>query len=166
MNKLQPLFVAQKLCIRIMFGDTEAYLNKFRTCARTREFGSQTLGAEFFSREHTKPLFTMYGLLTVHNLYRYHCILETYKIIKLRTPISMYETFRISSRKDSRLITPVPCINYSYMSSNMWNKFQQSTGVEDFTVPIGSLKSSLKRCLLAVQKKYGVDWCDLNFTEF
>ena len=78
----------------------------------------------------------------------------------------MYETFRISSRKDSRLITPVPSSNYSYMSSNMWNKYQQSTGIEDFTVPIGYLKSMLKRCLLEVQKKYGVDWCDLNFTEF
>ena len=89
-NKLNPLFLAQKKCIRIIFGDTEAYLEKFRTCARTREYGSQKLGVEFYEREHSKPLFVTHGLLCIQNLYRYHCILETYKILKYRQPISMY----------------------------------------------------------------------------
>ena len=39
-----------------MFGDTEAYQDKFKTCARTREFGSQKLGSEFYEKEHTKPI--------------------------------------------------------------------------------------------------------------
>ena len=42
-----PLFITQKKCIRILFGDTEAYKNKFMTCARSREYGSQILGDIF-----------------------------------------------------------------------------------------------------------------------
>ena len=56
-NKLEPLFKFQKKCMRILFGDKEAYLNKFKTCARSRPFDNQILGQEFYSREHTKPLF-------------------------------------------------------------------------------------------------------------
>ena len=165
-NRKQPLFVTQKKCIRIMFGDTEAYLDKFRTCARIREYGSQILGQEFFEREHSKPLFTQYSLLTVHNLHRYHCILETYKIIKLRTPISIYGTFLRSTRRDCRLTPPTPSCNFTYTAASLWNAFQQSARIEDFTVPIGSLKRSLKYCLLAAQGRYGFNWCDLNFSEF
>ena len=57
-NKLEPLFKLQKKCMIILFGDKEAYLNKFKTCARTRPVDNQILGQEFYSREHTKPLFS------------------------------------------------------------------------------------------------------------
>ena len=46
-NKLLPLFKLQKKCLRILFGDKEAYLDKFKTCARVRLFEEQKLGAEF-----------------------------------------------------------------------------------------------------------------------
>ena len=36
-SKLKSVFTAQKHCIRIMFGDNEAYLEKHRTAARTRD---------------------------------------------------------------------------------------------------------------------------------
>ena len=52
-----PIWKAQKHCIRIMFGDKEAYLEKFRTCARARPFGLQALDKSFFEKEHSKPLF-------------------------------------------------------------------------------------------------------------
>ena len=68
-NLFKSLFTTQKKCIRIMFGDKDAYMAKFETCARTRTFESRILGREFFQREPSKPLF-----LTVHNLYKYHCI--------------------------------------------------------------------------------------------
>ena len=58
-----------------MFGDTEAYLEKHRTAARTRPVDMQKLGPEFFQQEHTKPLFNTNDILTVHNLYNYHVIL-------------------------------------------------------------------------------------------
>ena len=52
-NKLDPLFKAQKKCIRNMFGDKEKYLNKFKTCARKRPYESQILGSEFYKKDHT-----------------------------------------------------------------------------------------------------------------
>ena len=111
-----------------MFGDTEAYANKFKTCARTREYGSQKLGKEFYELEASKPLFTNNKLLTVHNLYRYHCILSIFKIIKLRQPISMYSIFNRSNRHDDLLITPNPSIMFCYQSEFLWNKCPAAFG--------------------------------------
>ena len=147
-----------------MFGDTEAFLDKFKTCARTREIDLQRLGHEFYEEEHTKPIFTHNDLFTVHNLYRYHCIIETYKIIKLRQPIAMYSLFNRSWRRDNLLITPSPTHNFTYMSANLWNKYRQSAGIQDFTTPICSLKTTLKRSLLDSQRRYDPDvWRDVNF---
>ena len=56
-KKLEPLFITQKKCLRIMFGDNEAYHNKFKTAARVRPRKLQKLGAEFYELEHSKPLF-------------------------------------------------------------------------------------------------------------
>ena len=36
LRTVEPIFVTQKRCIRMLFGDTEAYQNKQQTCARTR----------------------------------------------------------------------------------------------------------------------------------
>ena len=68
-KKLEPLFKLQKKCMRILFGDKEAYLNKFETCARSRPLDNQFLGQEFYSREHTKPLFNQHGIMNVRNLH-------------------------------------------------------------------------------------------------
>ena len=162
---LEPLFFTQKKCIRIIFGDTEAFLEKFRTCARVREFDNQILGQEFFEREHTKPIFTEQKLLTVHNLYRYHCILECFKILKFRTPISMYGIFHRSQRKEDLLITPSPTIQFTYMASKLWNTYGQSTGLlQDFTQPIGGFKKALKKHLLDGQAAEGEEWHVNNFS--
>ena len=168
-NKLNPLFLAQKKCIRIIFGDTEAYLEKFRTCARTREYGSQKLGVEFYEREHSKPLFVTHGLLCIQNLYRYHCILETYKILKYRQPISMYSLFTRSRRKDDLLITPSLSDNFNCQSCRLWNKYRQVCGVSDMitNTTICTFKSGLKRSLLDAQKRYdSVEFIEPNFNEF
>ena len=61
----EKLFKIQKHCIRISFGGLEKYLDKFRTSARTRPFETQRLGAEFFCKEHTKPLFNELGILAL-----------------------------------------------------------------------------------------------------
>ena len=79
---IKPVFIAQKHCLRIMFGDTEAYLEKHRTAARTRPVDMQKLGPEFFRKEHTKPLFNTNDIFTVHNLYNYHVLLCISKILK------------------------------------------------------------------------------------
>ena len=41
----------------LLFGDRLAYLDKFKTCARTRPIGQQKLDQTFFIKEHTKPIF-------------------------------------------------------------------------------------------------------------
>jgi hypothetical protein len=168
-NKLKPLFLTQKKCMRIIFGDTEAYLEKFRTCARTREYGSQKLGAEFYEREHSKPLFVTHKLLCIQNLYRYHCILETYKILKYRQPISMYSLFTRSRRKEDLLITPSLSDNFNCQSCRLWNKYRQVCDVSDLITDttICTFKSGLKRSLLDAQGRYdSVEFNEYNFNEF
>ena len=70
-SKLNIIFPIQKHCVRVLFGDRESYLDKFKTCARVRQVDKGKLGAEFHSREHTKPLFKEHILLTVKNLFHY-----------------------------------------------------------------------------------------------
>ena len=48
--EINKIFTVQKHCIRVLFGDRELYLAKFKTCARVRPRGSEKLGAEFYSR--------------------------------------------------------------------------------------------------------------------
>ena len=67
-HKLDPLFIAQKRCNRIMFGK-ELYSDKYKTCVRCRPRGNQILGPSFYQKEHTKPLFKNNEIMTVQNIY-------------------------------------------------------------------------------------------------
>ena len=80
------------------------------TCVRThpsRE--SQQLG-------NSKPLFNDNNLLTVYQLYKYHCTLEMFKIVKLRLPISLYSMINMSNRRKNYFITPNPSTLFVYQS--------------------------------------------------
>ena len=135
------------------------------TCARTRTFGSQLLGFEFYAKESTKPLFAKYEILAAENLYRHRCLMELFKILKSRVPISLFSLFSISSRKDNLLITPCPTNQFVYKSSRLWNEFRKVSSL-NFTSSCSSVKNFLKQSLLSVQNRYGADWCNNNFTEF
>ena len=106
--KINKLFTVQKRCIRMLFGDYNRCKNKSMTCVRTRLFENQKLGSSFFEKEHRKPLFNEHKILTVHNLYAYHCTIEIYKILKLRIPMSIYSCISISKRKQTLLLTDNP----------------------------------------------------------
>ena len=168
-SKLNSLFVAQKYCMRIMFGDTEAYLEKHRTAARTRSIDSQKLGPDFFKLEHTKPLFNNNGIMTVHNLYNYHTLLSVSKLLKFHTPISVYSLFTLSKRKETLLITPQRVDSFVYSSSTLWNAFRRSpegSEVKDFTTSVSCLKKLIK-ILVTRRQKLGdmEEWHPkLNFT--
>ena len=154
-NKMTPVSVAQKHCIRILYGDKEAYLDKFKTSARSRPAEAQKLGAEFYQREHTKPLFNNQQILTVCNLYHYHTLLETFKIIKTHTPISLYSCFTQSTRKETLFITPSYSENFVYSASSMWNIFRtcpEGSKISDFIVGIGYIKTKIKELLFRRQK--------------
>ena len=158
-NKLQPIFKAQKMCIRIMFGDKEAFLNKFRTCARTRPFGHQKLSCQIFEREHTKPLFSKHSLLTVHNLYSYHCCNELFRLLKYRTPISLFELFNLSKRpgKETLLLSTLPSNSFVHKAASLWNTFRQLLTLNDFNITQSAFKNKLKNTILLSQKKGDVN---------
>ena len=75
------VWTAQKHCIRVLFGDKQAYLDKFKTCAKTRPYPYQTLDCDFYQQEHTKPLFSKCKILALENLYTYHTFMEVFKIL-------------------------------------------------------------------------------------
>ena len=75
----EKLFTIQKHCMRILFGDKEAYLDKFKTSCRTRPIETQILGTAYYMKEHTKPLFHKHKILAFKNLYSYQICLETLK---------------------------------------------------------------------------------------
>ena len=136
-----------------MFGDKEAYLDKFETCARSRPFGHQILPTSFYIKEHSKPIFTQNEILLLPNLYFYHCATETFKILKYRTPTAMHGLFNISKRsnKDTFLLTPHPSDAFLHKASVIWNTVRQWLDITDTSYPLGSLKSQLKKIILAKQ---------------
>ena len=116
------LFIVQKHCIRILFGDLDAYLEKQSTCARTRPYGQQKLGSKYYQKEHTKPIFNRLKILTVQGLFKYHCISEIFKIIKFRSPYSLYEIINVSKRDTSHTIILSEKSNtFLYKGSKLWN---------------------------------------------
>ena len=189
-GKLSKLFLLQKHCIRIMFGDKEAYLDKFKTAARVRGRDGEKLGSDFYMREHTKPLFNSTEILTIQNLFKYHTLLSVIKILKFRTPISMYSCFNISSRKGTYLLTTETVGTYIYLASTMWNKctgiiFNKPSLVEvchshmkkpekvlipgsspnsDLCCSLSTFKHRLKKLLLETQKQGDAsEWQEANF---
>ena len=100
------------------------------------------------------------------NLYRHRCLMELFKIVKYRVPISIYDLFVRSDRKETYIITPNPSHNFIYKSSWLWNEFRKIIGPLDFTSPISSIKNLLTKSLLSAQARHGNEWCNVNFTEF
>jgi hypothetical protein len=166
----EKLFVIQKHCIRILFGDVEAYFNKHSTCARSRPYGLQKLGSNFYQKEHTKPLFNNLKILTVQSLFKYHCISEIYKIIKFRCPYPLFECINVSKRDTSMtIILPEKTNTFLYQASILWNTIHKkiidtSKGLEA-SVNIVKLRSknAILDCQAVGEKNL---WTDKNFQLF
>ena len=151
----EKLFVTQKHCIRILFGNLDAYLDKHATCARARPYKEQKLGAPFFEKEHTKPIFNRLKLLTIQNLYKYHCINELFKIIKFHTPHSLYKKIEVSKRDSSSvIILPRKSNTFIYKASTFWNDIHKrilnDTG-EILGTSITMMKLRCKSTILEIQ---------------
>ena len=156
-SKLENVFKTQKHCIRVLFGDLDAHIDKFCTSARSRPYGKQILGPSFYCREHTKNLFNTNGILTIQNLYNYHCCLEILKILKFRTPMSLFSLLDISKRKNSMtLLPPFPSIQFMHKAPTLWNMACKKllNFEHDLSVKVGFFKNSLKTLLLKNQRKY------------
>ena len=141
---LEALYLLQKKCVRILFGDKEAYLEKFKTCVRTRPHDEQKLGHNFFVKEHTKPLFKGNHILTIYNLYAYQTLIVLYKVLKLKTPYPLYCSFNISKRKGTLIILSKFSFNFVCKASLLWNKIRNILSITDFSLSISSFKSQLK----------------------
>ena len=161
------LFIIQKHCIRVLFGDLDAYLAKTSTCARTRPYGKQKLGNLYYQKEHTKPIFNRLQLLSVQSLFKYFSISELYKIIKFRSPYSLYEQINISKRETSfTIILPTKTESFLYKASKLWNDIYKK--IFDLKVglctPVDSIKGKAKLILLDIQSRESVDqWTPKNF---
>ena len=79
--------------------------------------------------------------------------METFKILKLRQPISLYEKYNISSRKLTLLINSFPSKNFFDRSTSLWNEIAPSFKLEDYSVKIGYIKNQLKQALLVNQHR-------------
>ena len=163
---LTSIWMSQKHCIRIIFGDKEAYLNKFKTCARARPVELQALSTSFYEREHTKPIFKLNNILCMYNLFTYHSFMEAFKILKLRLPTALYSEYHLAHNRHTRLITPSPSSNFLYKLSLIWNKISQKLKITDFSGNISLIKNQLKKALFHQQHiEQTVQWTpeDFNF---
>ena len=165
----EKLFTIQKHCLRILFGDREAYLNKFKTCARARPLDKQKLGPDFYSREHCKPLFHKTGFLCFNNLYSYHLCLETLKILQSRLQSCLYESFVVSKRNSENLLLQNKNEKYTYFQNctKLWNQCIKLL-VKNEPIPsikLPKFKRDLKIILLKIQNAFDdVNWYPDNKT--
>ena len=138
-----------------MFGDKEAYLDKFCTAVRTRAPEDHILGPEFYCKEPSKPLFNKQKVFVLEHLYHYHVLIDLFKIMKEHSPQPIYtECFTASARKPSLLIVPAQNFAYTYNASKMWNSFRATeVGKEnmDFSGSVPSFKRGLKSHLWSRQ---------------
>ena len=163
-NRLEPLFITQKKCIRILFGNKYAYNDKFETCARARPFSAQALNSEHFMLEGTKPLFNRNEIFTVHNLYKYHIIISTYKLLRSRIPISLYSLYKFSNHVETRLKSQYTACKFIDNSTIIWNTFREKLHIYDFNVTISKLKTDAKKHILSLQRAHDENvWNILNY---
>ena len=147
------------------------------------------MAAKNFQLEHTKPIFNEQNLLTLHHLYIYHTFLDTFKLLKFRTPISIYNLLQ-NSPKNINIMLKVPIVsvdlaknNFIFQSSCIWNDiirkvlnpwslnkegivFPGSNFGSDITIPMAVLKKKLRNLLMDTQKLDSVnsnDWYPENF---
>ena len=151
--RISSLWTLQKQCIRMLFGDRDAFLDKYKTCARTRQYNQQILGSDFYMPEHTKPLFNSNKIMSVQNLYSYHCLMETYKILKFRQPRSLYDKYNISERKPALLISGFPSPMFTDRTTSLWNTIAPKLKLEDFSPKVSCIKNQIKKSLLVNQYK-------------
>ena len=149
--RIASLWTIQKQCIRILFGDKEAFQDKYNTCARVRPYDQQILGSKFYMREHTKPLFQKNKILSIHNLYTYHAFMETYKILKFRQPQSLFDKYNLSKRKPTLLIAGFPSPNFTDRTTSIWNTIAPKLKIDDYSPKVGSLKNCIKMALFKNQ---------------
>ena len=147
---------------------------------RSRPFNKQFLDSLLYEKEHTKPLFNSNHILTVNNLYVYHCFIELFKILKFRQPYPLFELFKLllpqirSTRFNSTYIhnhTPNNASKssniFTYRSAKIWNNYRTKLNILDFDISVYDVKNKLKCMLLSIQHA-GVktEWNEQNVCKY
>ena len=78
----------------------------YETCARVRIYEDHKAKKNYFL-EHTKLIFKKQQILNIFNLYVYHTFLNTFKILKTHTPVSLYSLFN-QSQRDNKFLLILP----------------------------------------------------------
>ena len=129
-NKLSPIFLLQKRCVRLLFGKIPMFdhTSYYETCARSRTY-TEHMAKKNYQLENTKPIFNSEKILSLHHLYNIqHTFIELFKIMKERVPYSLYELYNLSPRISNLLIClpkfnlEITRQNFVYSSSLIWNK--------------------------------------------
>ena len=186
-SKLQGIFAIQKRCIRLLFGSEYSFDHSgyYETCARVRTY-TEHISKKNFCLEHTKPLFNKHKILTIFNLCTYHTFINTFKILKIQSPVSLYNLFFQGSR-DANFLMLLPIVsldisknNFLFNACKIWNSLigdllekslpleegkykgtiiQGSSKNSDFCAPISIIKNKLKSHLLDQQSSGdSVEW--------
>ena len=184
-DEIDKLFVTQKYCIRILFGETP-YWFITEKCQRALTYSQQM--QPDYSKEHTKPIFKSTNLLTVSNLYNYFTLTELYKVMKFRTPFSVSSKFQMSDRKNMLILGQVKFdkrkCQFFFNAAVKWNQINrflidpyqiilrsddpEVDGVitlnYDLSLTVSKLKTKLKEIIMTIQC-YGDsnEWLSSNF---
>ena len=90
--------------------------------------------------------------------------METFKILKFRTPLSIHSKFSLSKRKETLLITPLPADDFISRSTEIWNTLTAKLKITDFSPSIGSMKSMVRQALFKNQQTGdATQWIPNNF---
>ena len=127
-SKLESIFLIQKRCVRLLFGCEYSFdhAGYYETCARVRTYEDHK-SKKIYIREHTKPLFNKHRILNIFNLHIYHTFIDTFKILKTRTPVSLFNLFSQSCR-DANFLLLLPRValdiskyNFVFRACKIWN---------------------------------------------
>ena len=131
-NKCKDWYHNSNTCLNLSEREINEILIFF--CPECKEANpSHKIVRKDYSKEHTKPLFKKYGILSVYNLYPYYNLLELYKILKFRTPYCMYELFNLLPNQAGRNLTltiPLSSLQcqqktFVYKATLLWNKLHK-----------------------------------------
>ena len=135
--------------MKILFGDKEAYLDKFKTSCRTRPIETQILGTSYYMKEHTKPLFHKHKILAFKNLYNYQICLETLEILKTKNHTIYFSFTRyLRAKRNSTL--------FITNRIKLWNNCLKVISNTQ-TIPetkISKFRLDLKKIFLKVQNAF------------
>ena len=90
--------------------------------------------------------------------------METYKILKFRLPMSLYDNFNVSKRKPALLIAGFPTQKFIDRATSIWNILTPKLKLEDLSLKVSSMKDILKKALFTNQhRELPLEWTSDNF---